>query len=222
MRRPIRHREYPNLILELIETFPFLTPNILARQIYQWGVNPIHAKQAAYHALRNLKIQDRVKNVEYRDTIYIKKGKDKRVGLANFHHNQAVIEILLNCWMWGYKVEYGGRGNVDGIIENLALEVDRGNHGKAALIRQMEKFNSKDYKKVLYVSLPKDTALYSSSDDQEYQFKQMKSLIKKAREVDRKLKRRFLFTTFLEASDPLRDPLKSKIWKTIDGKNKTV
>lgn len=212
-------------ILELIDMFPWITPELIAKHIESevWMKDSEYAYVKAYNHLRSLEKQGKIVVASSERKIYRRKGSDKRVGMFYFHHNQAVISVLMNLYLKGYDVNYSGAKNSDGLIGKIALEVDRGNHTKNADIEKQITKYGEDIEKVLFVSFPK-YAIRQSEKDQDVQFSEMNRLRKKIQSLNlpKRLTSKLYFATYIEASTPLKDPLKEKVWKTLCGKNTSV
>lgn len=216
------------IIEELLDIVPWLTPELVAKHIESdvWLKEKDYAYVKAYNQLLSLEKQGRIIVASSERKIYRKKGRDRRVGMFYFHHNQAVISILINQYLAGYDVQYAGVKNCDGMIrrgsESIALEVDRGNHTKNSdLENQIMKYDNVD--KILFVSFPR-YAISDSEKNQELQFSEMNKLRKKIQELNLpKCKTsKLYFATYVEASNPTVDPLGERVWKNLGGKNVSV
>jgi len=209
------------LIIYLLEELPFGTPQVFGRQLFTraWFNDVRVSLKTAQYTLNRLKNEDRIKSVKYRDKVYVAKGKDPYKGFGHFEHDEGVIEVLINAHLYGYDTEWGSGVKSDGMIGEFPLELDCGNKDKNALKKQLEKYEDAGYEYILIVSYPKSGALKLKRYDRQYQNRQSEKIRKQISGLNfnRKFRKKFLFATFLDASDPRKDPL-TKIWKRIDGK----
>lgn len=218
------------------ELFPFITPKIIGKHLFteQWLQSKTRSCIHGHSACKSLVKQERLVRANGPEAIYLRKGKDKRVGRQYFFHNQAVFSVLMNLDLHGHVVKYGGldqkNPNSDGIVWALdgifpmPIEVDTGNHGAKALHDQIMKYDNSPFTKILYITYP--TRVYNHGDDEnlDQQLFQEKNLRRKMKthKIPHELRCKILSTTYVQASDPNVDPLTAKIWRTLNGTYTTV
>ena len=202
--------------------FPFLTPKLVAKHLNTevWFSNRWASFNRANSLIKCLVDRKKVTVGDADKKVIKRKGADKRIGMEYFNHNEAVISVLTNAYLHGHDVQYAGVKNCDGRIDDFSLEVDRGNHTKNA---DLEKQILKQDGTVLFVSFPK-CLVREAEHNQDKQFREMKSLMRKISALNLPVARtkNLYFATYIEASNPLKDPLKEKIWKRLDGKNVSI
>lgn len=224
--RELKHPKikYIEIFLEFV---PWLTPTIVGKhlwpELYVRGGEP--RKQAIQHAYMYLtRLEERgvLVRADSADLIFIKKGRDKRIGHKNFPHNQAVISFLINCYMHGYKVKYGGDAqcpSADGIVwangKKIYIETDRNHHGPKALNDQMMKFLDKTFHVILYFVYPQGKVSSKTREDKTLQWDMEKAFRKKMNKHDipQNLKNRILSSTYTQCSDPFTEPMTATIWR---------
>ncbi len=207
---------------------PYITASVVARQLKPeiWAEDRKKAYTNAYGSLRSMTRSGSLK-YDTDSNVFLLPGIGPPRGTDYLDHNEAVIAFVVNAYVNGYDVKYGGIKNADAIVNGkIAVELDRRNHtGNKALRNQVEKYEEKDeIEKVLYVSFPGKCKPAVVKFEKEPQLLKSKSLRKKIQSyrLNNKLKKKLLFATYVEATDPYADPLKEKVWFDIKGKNVDV
>jgi len=219
---------------------PFITPKIMGKHLFtsHWLKDRMEASRLASTTMNVLVRTRRLIRAKSKDAIYLRLGKDKRIGMQYFFHNQALNSFLVNLDLHGYAVKYGGLNekfpNSDGILyvddrhcmglDPVAIELDTGCHGPLAIHEQIMKYEKSPFRYILYVTYP--TSYYYNGNDENYeqQAEQEKNLRRKMKthKIPKELREKILSTTYAQATDPTRDPLKEKIWRTLNGTYTTV
>lgn len=202
---------------------PYITPSVVARHLKPeiWSENRKRAYNNAHSSLQNM-VKSGYLNYDRDTNVYYPKGISSPRGTDYLAHNEAVIAFVANCYVKGYDVKYGGRGNSDALVNGkIAVELDRRNHtSNKALRNQVEKYEDReDIEKVAYISFPGKCKPESVKYDKDPQYLKSKSLRKKIQSfrLNNKLKKKLVFATYVEATESNCDPLEEKIWQDIKG-----
>lgn len=211
---------YRDQITELAEIFPFINPTLINRHIfpdkdYNW------CKAQLYAMLRKRKSEDFPRIVKSlnaeQEMVYVRYGNTRRVGVTEFWHNYAVVDVLMRFYTLGLPVKYHNkRHGADGSAGDYHIEVYKSGKGDAALKGQVMKLNGIPGEKILYVVMAPQ---WLRRHDHKRQFEILNGLREKVKDMlDYEDRGKFLFTTYAKASDPLTNPLTDSIWRDCDGR----
>ncbi len=233
MMLPLKHSKSKQTEL-WVSKYGRLAPSTVGKYLYtdHWIKDKMTATKHGQTTMKRLAKQGKIVRAECEKVIYVSKGADKRRGFKNYAHEIDLRDFLACCERYGYDTQIGGFSKLkpDGVIrvngKYYAVELDRGYHSLTDLNDQVHKYcDLAGYEKALFISASKGMYTILNRENQELQVLQEKKLREdiRKRELPKAIEDRLLFATYSDAANPLKDPLKTKHWKTLrKGKYQSV